>query len=105
MLTGGESGPAVVPGKPDESVLLDMISGEKPEMAQKDKPLSKPLPPLRSKGSSGLLFFRLTKGENHPEDGKLTWMAPSFRAAFARNPSRQTTKSGFFQKLAYAALW
>ncbi len=40
MLKGGESGPAVVPGKPDESVLLEMISGEKPEMPQKDKPLS-----------------------------------------------------------------
>jgi len=41
VLKGGESGPAVVPGKPDESVLLDMISGEKPEMPQKDQPLSK----------------------------------------------------------------
>jgi mono/diheme cytochrome c family protein len=41
LLKGGDSGPAVVPGKPDESILLDMISGAKPEMPQKDKPLSK----------------------------------------------------------------
>ena len=37
---GGASGPAIVPGKPEESVLLDMIAGEAPEMPQKDKPLS-----------------------------------------------------------------
>ena len=38
---GGDSGPAVVPGKPEESILLDMIGGDPPEMPQKDKPLSK----------------------------------------------------------------
>jgi hypothetical protein len=38
---GGDSGAAVVPGKPEESVLLDMIGGDPPEMPQKDKPLSK----------------------------------------------------------------
>ena len=38
---GGDSGPAVVPGKPDESILLDMIGGNPPEMPQKDNPLSK----------------------------------------------------------------
>ena len=38
---GGDTGPAIVPGKPDESVLLDMIGGDPPEMPQKDKPLSK----------------------------------------------------------------
>ena len=41
LLKGGESGPAVVPGKPDESLLLEMISGDTPEMPQKEKPLSK----------------------------------------------------------------
>ena len=40
-LKGGDSGPAVVPGKPDESLLLDMVGGDPPEMPQKDKPLSK----------------------------------------------------------------
>ncbi len=32
---GGDSGPAVVPGKPDESLLVEMISGDKPAMPQK----------------------------------------------------------------------
>src|SRR5579883_1354710 len=41
LLRGGESGPAVVPGKPDESLLLDMVEGDAPEMLQKDRPLSK----------------------------------------------------------------
>ncbi len=38
---GGKNGPVVEPGKPEESPLLDMVSGDPPEMPQKDKPLSK----------------------------------------------------------------
>jgi hypothetical protein len=41
LLHGGDNGPAVVPGKPEESLLLEMVSGDAPEMPQKDKPLSK----------------------------------------------------------------
>jgi hypothetical protein len=41
LFRGGENGPAVVPGKPEESLLLEMVSGEAPEMPKKDKPLSK----------------------------------------------------------------
>ncbi len=41
ILKGGDSGPAVVPGKPDESPLLEMISGDPPDMPQKAPPLSK----------------------------------------------------------------
>ena len=37
---GGDGGPAIVPGKSDESLLLEMISGEKPAMPQKEKPLA-----------------------------------------------------------------
>jgi hypothetical protein len=40
VLAGGENGPAVVPGKPGESLLLEMVSGDAPEMPQKDEPLS-----------------------------------------------------------------
>ena len=38
---GGDTGSAVEPGKPDESLLVEMISGEKPAMPQKALPLSK----------------------------------------------------------------
>ncbi|MBX9791535.1 MAG: PSD1 and planctomycete cytochrome C domain-containing protein [Pirellulales bacterium] len=32
LLKGGESGPAIVPGKPDESLLTEMIAGDEPSM-------------------------------------------------------------------------
>ena len=41
LLRGGKNGPSVVPGRPEESLLLDMVSGDEPTMPQKDKPLSK----------------------------------------------------------------
>ena len=40
LLKGGDSGPAIVPGKWDESVLLDMVSGDEPEMPKNSKPLT-----------------------------------------------------------------
>lgn len=40
LLKGGESGPAVVPGKVDESWLLDMVTGDEPEMPKNAKPLT-----------------------------------------------------------------
>ncbi|MBI3839442.1 MAG: DUF1549 domain-containing protein [Planctomycetia bacterium] len=39
-LAGGESGAVVEPGKPDESLLFQYISGEKPEMPKDAAPLS-----------------------------------------------------------------
>ena len=42
LLIGGDSGSAVVPGKPDESLLLEAISGDEPAMPQDGKPLSAP---------------------------------------------------------------
>jgi hypothetical protein len=40
MKRGGESGPAVVSGKPLESILLDYITGDAPEMPKNASPLS-----------------------------------------------------------------
>jgi hypothetical protein len=40
MLAGGESGPAIVAGKPDESLIIDYISGDEPAMPKDGKPLS-----------------------------------------------------------------
>ena len=37
---GGSHGPAVVPGKPDQGMLIKMISGEKPKMPMQAAPLS-----------------------------------------------------------------
>jgi hypothetical protein len=40
-LAGGDNGAAIEPGKPAESLLLDYISGDKPEMPKKGPPLKK----------------------------------------------------------------
>lgn len=40
-LAGGDSGASIVAGKPDESLLLDYISGDAPEMPKTGPPLSK----------------------------------------------------------------
>ncbi len=40
MLKGGDSGPLYVAGKPDDSRLLHVISGEKPSMPPKSPPLA-----------------------------------------------------------------
>lgn len=40
LLKGGDSGPAIVPGKTAESWLLDMVSGDEPEMPKNSKPLT-----------------------------------------------------------------
>ena len=37
---GGESGPAILPGKPDGSLLLEHVSGDKPEMPKDGVPLT-----------------------------------------------------------------
>src|SRR5688572_20922605 len=38
-LAGGDSGLAIVPGMPDESLILDMISGDPPDMPKQGPPL------------------------------------------------------------------
>jgi len=40
LLAGGESGPAVVAGKPDESLLVSYVSGDKPAMPKDAAPLT-----------------------------------------------------------------
>src|SRR5690242_12429989 len=37
---GGDNGPAIAAGRPDNSLLLDYISGDKPEMPKDAEPLS-----------------------------------------------------------------
>ena len=40
LTKGGETGALFVSGKPDESLLISQVSGEKPEMPEKEPPLS-----------------------------------------------------------------
>src|SRR5689334_19700636 len=41
VFKGGDGGPAVVAGNSEESPLLEMISGDPPEMPKKGEPLSR----------------------------------------------------------------
>jgi WD40 repeat protein len=41
LLKGGKSGPLFVAGKPDDSLLIDQITGDSPEMPQNEAPLSR----------------------------------------------------------------
>lgn len=40
LFAGGESGPVVVPGKPDESLLVQQVTGAKPKMPRNAPPLT-----------------------------------------------------------------
>ncbi|MDB6169154.1 MAG: hypothetical protein JWM88_2018 [Verrucomicrobia bacterium] len=40
LLKGGKTGPLFIAGKPDDSLLIDQISGDEPEMPQNEAPLS-----------------------------------------------------------------
>lgn len=59
----GESGPAIVPGKPHESLLVEYISGDKPYMP-KDKP------PLSPKQVETIRHW-IEKGAHWPENVRL----------------------------------
>lgn len=41
LLKGGKTGPLYVAGKPDDSLLIDQITGDVPEMPQNEAPLSR----------------------------------------------------------------
>jgi hypothetical protein len=45
ILTGGKSGPAIVPGKPDESLLIHRVLGDDPAKARMPKGEEEPLSP------------------------------------------------------------
>ncbi len=60
MQAGGDSGPVVVAGKPGESFLLSMVSGEKPKMPKKAKPLTAE--------QVAVLAKWITEGANWPKD-------------------------------------
>jgi hypothetical protein len=41
LMAGGDSGPVVAAGKPEESLLIEVVSGDKPKMPKKSAPLKK----------------------------------------------------------------
>lgn len=67
-IKGGESGPALEPGKPDGSLLIDMLAGEKPLMPAQGEKLT----------AAQVALFRnwIAGGAQWPADRKLVERAP-----------------------------
>jgi len=96
VLKGGKGGLAVIPHKPDESVLLDKITGDPPEMPLKEKPLSRQeVAGIRAWIDAGALWPRgLVLRDRHLE-GRRWWafeplerprVPPIHNRSWARTP-------------------
>ncbi|MBI1311121.1 DUF1553 domain-containing protein [bacterium] len=72
---GGDSGPAIVPGKPDESLLISSVRYESFEMPPKGK---------LSAAEIAILEKWVAMGAPDPRDGKLTATAESLDVASGR---------------------
>jgi hypothetical protein len=67
LLKGGDSGPAIVPGRLDESWFMDMVTGDEPMMPKDSEPLStKQLADLRQWIKSGADWSERVKVARQP---------------------------------------
>ena len=81
---GGENGAAFTPGKPDESLILDYISGDKPEMPLNAEPLEK------SKSISSPVGLRKGPKTTRPRDSRKSSPPRTHRVTLARRSSRRS---------------
>lgn len=103
---GGENGESFTPGKPDESLILDYISGEKPLMPLNAEPLKKDEVELISrwikegaKDDTPAGLKEVVSAENPP-----TYARPPVITALAYSPdSQQLAVSGFQEILLHKA--
>lgn len=82
ILRGGENGPAIVIGKPDDSLLIDHVSGAKPSMPAEGAPLTK--------AETGLLRAWITAGASWPEDLTLQERPTDQRSWWSYQPIRRS---------------
>jgi mono/diheme cytochrome c family protein len=103
---GGENGKGFTPGKPDESLVVDYISGEKPEMPRDGDPLKKE--------QTALIARWIQEGakDDTPEAAKDTitaanppkYVRPPVVTALAYSPdSKLIAVSGFHETLLHKA--
>jgi hypothetical protein len=95
-LTGGDSGPVIVAGKPDESLLIEMVAGIKPQMPAEGTPLTKAeVDRLRTWIKSGAVWSDGMTLQERQADGRLWWsyqpvQRPSVpdvnKSSWVRNP-------------------
>lgn len=103
---GGENGESFTPGQPDESLILDYISGEDPEMPLNAEPLSQKQVDLISqwikegaKDDTPAGLKEVVSAENPP-----TYARPPVITALAYSPdSQQLAVSGFQEILLHKA--
>jgi hypothetical protein len=77
LLTGGKSGPAIVPGDAARSLLMTMISGDEPAMPKQAAPLSKKhIDSIRKWIDAGAVWpgtITLDAGKDRPRVGPEWW--------------------------------
>lgn len=74
VLKGGDSGAALVPGKPDASLLLQYVEGDKPEMPKNSPPLSPPqIAALRAWIQAGAGWPETVVLKDRQFDGQVWW--------------------------------
>ena len=100
---GGMAGEAIIPGKPDESLLIELISGDPPAMPQNQEPLTKEEIDLFKRwiieGANDDTPEETggTDGENYPK-----YTVPPVVSALAFSPDGTTLAvSGFSEVLLY----
>lgn len=73
-VAGGDSGPVIVAGKPDESLLIEMVVGAKPQMPAEGTPLTKAeVDRLRTWIRSGAAWPDGVTLQERQADGRLWW--------------------------------
>jgi cytochrome c553 len=74
VLQGGASGEAVIPGKPEESLLLDQVTGDRPAMPRNAPPLStSEIKILRDWIAAGVPWPEETRLTSRTEDPSAWW--------------------------------
>jgi mono/diheme cytochrome c family protein len=105
LLKGGDSGPAVVPGKLNEGSLLDMVGGDKPQMPKNAKPLTPAQLadlrqwikagaawPARVQVSAELWSVRPVSGPNPPQVKQSEWVTTPMDAFVLRRLEEEGLK-------------
>lgn len=95
-IRGGESGPAFVSGKPDDSLLIEMVSGAKPQMPSEGTPLSKAeVDRLKRWIENGAVWPNELRLKERTTDGKSWWaFQPVLRPALPAVTDDQWARNG-----------
>lgn len=106
LKAGGDNGAGIVPGKPDESTLVEFISGDKPEMPRKADPLKKAQVELISRwiAEGAVDDTPMALQDNISADHPPAYTNPPVITALAYSPDSQLLAvSGFREILVHKA--